>query len=258
MSYNVQPLIDQSEQSTQTQNQNAALLLQKLQGLNAPYQQQIAGQVNDATNATTALGNQYVADTTNASDAMGSSLSDSLLQKTMQANSQTDQALKENLAATGGLQRGGADAAFQGQAATVANTIGQGQQSIVQQQLAARLGAMGTAYGNNTGMIQSGLGLNTGATNTVLNNNVNANTGYYNGLNSIEQNRANNVMGAMIAGDNATLAQQAANGAQTGAALGAIGTVVGGIYGGPAGAAAGNKAGTVAGSSLGRGTVQTS
>lgn len=246
-----------ADQSAATQQQNAALLLQQLQGLNAPYTQNIAGQVTGATNATTALGNQYVADTTNASDALGSSLSDSLMQKTMQANAQTDQALKESLAATGGLQRGGADAAFQGQAANVANTIGQGQQSIVQQQLAARLGAMGTAYGNNNTMIGTGLNANTAAAGTVLNNNINANTGYFNGLNSIEQNRANNVMGAETAQDNANLAQTSASnqmaGNLIGAGIGAIGSVAGGMYGGPIA----QKAGALATSSLGRGAVQT-
>lgn len=240
-------LINEANNSANTQQQNAALLLQKLQGYNAPYQADIAGQVNGATNATKALGNQYVADTTKASDTLGSSLSDSLMQRTMQANQGTTQALKESLAATGGLQRGGADAAFQGNAATVANTIGQGQQAITQQQLAARLGAMDTAYGNNNSMIGIGLGLNTGASGTVLNNNVNASTGFFNGLNSIEQNRSNNVLGAIQSKDNTDLAQQAAQNQLLGSTLGAVGTVVGGIYGGPAGVPAGNKAGTTAG-----------
>lgn len=256
----VSTLTNTANQSAATQSQNAQLLLNKLQGYNAPYQADIAGQVSGAQDATKELGNQYVADTTHASDALGSSLSDSLNQRIMQANQGATQQLKESLAATGGLERGGADAAFAGNAANTMNQISQGQQGITQQQLAARLGAMGTAYGNNNSMIGTGLGLNTGATNTVLGNNIDEQGNYYNGLNNIEQTRANNVLGAQTLGINSDLASTAASNQATGALLGstigAAGTVVGGMYGGPMGAAAGSKLGTVAGSSLGRGTVQ--
>lgn len=248
---NVSPLIDQANSSAATQTQNANLLLQKLQGLNDPYKADIASQVTGASTATKALGDQYVADTTHASDALGSSLSDSLQQRIMQANQGNTQALKESLAATGGLQRGGADAAFQTNAANVVNQIGQGNQAITQQQLAARLGAMGTAYGNNNTMIGTGLGLNTGASNTVLGNNINSETGFYNGINSIEQNRSNNVLGALSTKINSDTAQSAAGnqmaGNLLGAGIGATGTVLGGMYGG-------SKNPYLA-SSLGRGAV---
>lgn len=254
-----QNLINEANSSAVTQQQIANQLLQKLQGYNDPYKADIAGQVAGAQKATTDLGNQYVSDTTNASNALGSSLADSLNQRIMQANQGNVQALKEQLAATGGLQRGGADAAFLGNAANVVNQIGQGNQQIVQQQLAARLGAMDTAYGNNNSMIGTGLGLNTGASNTVLANNVNSTTNNGNSLLGIEQNRSQNVMGAESADNNANLASTLAGNQNSsnllGAGLGAIGTIAGGMYGGPMGAAAGNKAGTYLGSSLGRGTV---
>lgn len=253
-------LINEADRSSVTQQQIANQLLQKLQGYNDPYKADIAGQVTGAQKATTDLGNQYISDTTHASDALGSSLSASLNQRIMQANQGNVQALKEQLAATGGLQRGGADAAFLGNAANVTNQIGQGNQAIVQQQLAARLGATDTAYGNNNAMIGTGLGLNTGASNTVLNNNVNATTNNGNSLLGIEQNRSQNVLGA-LAGDNnnnlaSSLADKQMNGNLLGSGIGAVGTVLGGMYGGPVGATAGNRTGAYLGSSLGRGSVQ--
>lgn len=252
-------LVNEADSSAVTQQQIANQLLQKLQGYNAPYQADIAGQVAGAKADTSALGDKYISDVSNASNQLGSSLSDSLTQRIMQANQGNTQALKEQLAATGGLQRGGADAAFLGNAANVVNQIGQGQQGIIQQQLAARLGATDTAYGNNNAMIGTGLGLNTGASNTVLGNNVNATTNNGNSLLGIEQNRSQNVIGALSADNNQNLASTLAGNQNAsnllGAGLGAVGTVAGGMYGGPMGAAAGNKAGTYLGSSLGRGTV---
>lgn len=252
-------LINEANRSATTQQQLANQLLEKLQGYNAPYKADIAGQVAGAKADTSALGNKYISDVSNASNQLGSSLSDSLTQRIMQANQGNTQALREQLAATGGLQRGGADAAFLGNAANVTNQIGQGQQGIIQQQLAARLGATDTAYGANQSMVGTGLGLNTGASGTVLNNNVNATTNNGNSLLGIEQNRSQNVMGALSADNNQSLASSLANkqnmGNLLGAGIGAAGTVLGGMYGGPMGAAAGNKAGTFLGSSLGRGTV---
>lgn len=247
----VSPLINQTNSSANTQTQLANLLLQKLQGYNAPYQSDISGQVAGAKADTTALGNKYIGDVTHASDALGSSLSDSLNQRILQGNQGNVQALKESLAATGGLQRGGADAALIGNAATVANNIGQGQQGIVQAQLAARLGATDTAYGSNNAMIGTGLGLNTGASNTVLNNNVNATTNNGNSLLGIEQNRNNNLLGALSTKINSDTAQEAAGnqmvGNLIGAGIGATGSVAGGMYGG--------RANPYLNSTLGRGAV---
>lgn len=246
-------LVNEANNSAVTQQQIANQLLQKLQGYNDPYKADIAGQVAGAKADTATLGNKYISDTTHASDALGSSLSDSLSQRIMQANQGNTNALREQLAATGGLQRGGADAAFLGNAANVTNQIGQGNQAIVQQQLAARLGAMDTAYGNNNSMIGTGLSQNTGATGTVLSNNMTATNNNGNALMGIEQNRSNNILGAYTNQSNMDLARQASQNQLIGSTLGAVGTVVGGIYGGPAGAVAGNKAGTAAG----RGVTQT-
>lgn len=255
-------LISEANSSSITQQQLANQLLAKLQGYNAPYQADIASQVAGAKADTSALGNKYISDVSNASNQLGSSLSDSLTQRIMQANQGNTQALREQLAATGGLQRGGADAAFLGNAANVTNQIGQGNQAIIQQQLAARLGATDTAYGANQGMIGTGLGLNTNASGTVMNNNVNATTNNGNTLLGIEQNRSQNVLGALSADNNQSLASALASKQNTsnliGSGIGAVGTVVGGMYGGPMGAAAGNRVGTYLGSSLGRGTVNSS
>jgi hypothetical protein len=255
-------LTNTANQSADTQQKNANLLLSKLSGYNAPYQADIAGQVAGAKADTAALGNKYVGDVSNASDALGSSLANSLQQRVMQANQGSVQALKEQLAATGGLQRGGADAAFIGNAANVANQIGQGNQAITQQQLSARLGAVGTAYDANNGMIGTGLGLNTGATNTVLGNNRTDQGNYYNGLNTIEQNRAGNVMGAETANINNDIAQTAASNQMTGnligSGLGAIGSVAGAAYGRGATVPAVNPASNpYRNSSLGRGVTNT-
>lgn len=129
----------------------------------APINQKFGTDAKDLSAAllskTKAAGSEYLDQASNAASLRSRSLVDSLKQDVLDAQPDITQSLKENLAATGGLQRGSARVAFREQATNAAREVARGSTAIRQDELASRQKALDTIFNTNQDALLKATGL---------------------------------------------------------------------------------------------------
>lgn len=153
------PLLDTIRRSKSKQNQIATNLPGQLAPLGGQLKTGVTGAETAATDASRAAASNYLAETGKTTDAQGQELTDILRQRVLGNAPAEDQQLREELAATGGLERGGANAAFEKLAAERAGNIAQGQSQIELAAQAAKQDALTKIYAMDESMIQNKLGI---------------------------------------------------------------------------------------------------
>lgn len=213
-SVNYQPLIDQINASKQKQTDIASALPGQIQQNSNTYTAGINNALTNYQNSANTTAKNFLSSIGSATDSQGKQLSDVLAQRVLSTTPQQQQALREGLAATGGLQRGAANKAFTDLATTQAQQIGQGQEAIVAQQNQARINALNTVQNMDESVIQNTLGVTKDQLLQVYNSGNQALINEANQLLGIEQTANNDLLGVTAGQINANLAQQQQNNAQ--------------------------------------------
>jgi hypothetical protein len=228
-------LLNNIQASKDRQNQIAGGLPGQLAPLGANYQAGITGAENTATTAEQAAAKKFLSDTGQATDSQGNMLSDVLKQRVLGALPEEQAALRESEAATGGLERGGAAAAFQNLGATTAQSIGQGEQQIALQQNQLRQQNLNTVLNMDNSLITEKLGIDKDTLLQLYNSGRQDLIDEANSLLGIEQTSTASVNDVLAAQQNANLGQGAADAARQQqlyqSLIGLGGTVAGGAYG---------------------------
>ncbi len=147
-SYDLQAMVD-----TIRNSQN------KLQALNTPLKTGVGDLGDKAAEARRTSSQNFLTEIGKTTDLQGKELSDILRQRVMGAQPGQEAALRENLAATGGLNRGAAGAAFTNLATTNAQAIGQGEQELAVQALQNKAEAIKQVYQLDDNFINNRLGI---------------------------------------------------------------------------------------------------
>lgn len=153
------PLINQVNATTAERKRLAENTRSSL----APINEKFGTDAKDLSAAmlskTKAAGSEYLDQASNAASLRSRSLIDSMKQDVLDEQPGITQSLRENLAATGGLNRGSANTAFREQATNTANQISKGATAIRQGELASREDALKTIFNTNQDTLMKATGM---------------------------------------------------------------------------------------------------
>lgn len=152
-------LFNQLDQSGQRQRDIIGSVRPQTTQMNTQYGQNVSGLTQALTQKNDAMGRDYLRDVSSASTALGNNLSDTLRQRVSQQTPEMMRQMKEQMAATGGLNRGASSAALANLAVGQANQIGQGQRDIANQELANRTKALDTVFQADQATLMKATGL---------------------------------------------------------------------------------------------------
>lgn len=201
------PLIDQINQSAAKQRDIVTNEQPQLAAAGTKYQTDINKAVDTSQNQARQSSAQFLQDIGKSTQFQGQQLSDILAQRVLGQQPELQKQLRENMAATGGLQRGAAVKGSQALAQNAVGQIAQGNQQIALQQQAALNQAKGQAQQLDQQLISDKLGIDK---DTLLKLYDTGRTDLINEANSllgIEQNTSQaieNVTGAQIGANTAS------------------------------------------------------
>src|SRR6185369_6021604 len=169
---NVTPLLQSIQQGADRQRQQIGTLRPSLQPFTQSFQTGTTGAVNEAQNASRAASTKYLQDIGQTFDRTGDQFAQTLSQRTLEQQPVQQQALRENLAATGGLQRGAASRATTQLAGQTAQDLARGQTDLALQQAQEKQNAIRSAtekiYNIDQDTIKSKLGIDRDTLATVF------------------------------------------------------------------------------------------
>jgi len=256
----VQPQFQQINDSANKQSSLATGLKNNVLNSGQNYKAEAMGNADRSDATARASSSQFLDDIGKSSDRLGENLSSALYRRTMQAQPAQNDALREQLAATGGLNRGSADSAFIKQSADTSSKLFEGNQDIVNNTLDARIGATEKAYDYDQNLIQNRLGVDQDILAKVYASGDAALIREAEQLLGVEETRKGDTLDAMGFKQSADMAKANADANRKTEMLSSLlkvgGTVAGAAFGGPPGAAIGGSLGGAVGDAGGRGQVQ--
>lgn len=162
------PLINQANAGADRQEQVAHGLTTSLAPLSSQYKTDALANSAGLKTQVAALGKGFQADQAKLGEDQATNASNTLKQNVLAAQPEIQRSLRESLAASGGLERGAAPAAFARAGEAAANQIGQGEAAIAQQKIAGLQDASQRVFGANTDAVSKATGLDSNTLQTLL------------------------------------------------------------------------------------------
>lgn len=229
------PLFQANDASAGTQKQTAQALTGKLAPLSDTYEQNRGNLSQSLVDSVASRGKQFQAEQATLGDTAARNLSNSLRQNVLSAQPEIQEQLRSSLAASGGLQRGAAPAAFARAGQEAARAIGQGEATIQQQRLQGLQQASQQVFGADVGAVSQATGLDADTLNVLLSSGREDLIREAQQLIEIERNRVSNQLQLQQNQNTAQLAQDAARAQGSNALLQSLlqagGQAIGSYYG---------------------------
>jgi hypothetical protein len=167
-SIQTQPFEDIIQKGLAQRNPLIKGLPRQLGAVGSKYQSGVGNLLAKTQAENRLAGENYISASADTSGKLANSLGASVNQRILAAQPALAGQLRENLAATGGLQRGAANVAFTNLARDASAQISDAQTGITQQMLADKQAALSKVYGYNEDFLKNELGINAETLNALF------------------------------------------------------------------------------------------